>query len=692
MADKKFEILDGFDSQANSNVNATLTSSQLEVTGNVAVDTDTLIVNSATDRVGINKAVPTTALDVVGTVTATAFSGNGALITNIDVANIPNLTTNFLSSQDADSYESGGILSISNSSTLQVTSGSIKLSDNQTLVFGNGGDAILDFDNSTNDFTISANSVTTRLLGEFIPNRIATSNAIAIGYQAGRSNQDSHGVALGYQAGELNQGTSSVAIGRDAGETDQGDHAIAIGHLAGTTRQGTSAIAMGYYAADTDQGAYGIAMGYATLSNGTQGTAGIAIGRSACSRGQGIGSVAIGSWAGYWGYPDYLAQGAGGVILQGTQSTTASGNMAGSSNLDITVDNHILIRSDETSLSYPGGANTGWTLAILSSNNESTSNSALTIRRSASSGFYNFNPTMLRFQAEDGSTFGPSSGPNYGNTTFVQDVYNGMSIRNEGDPWNLFGGKITLRAGGYSSNTFNDVFAYFSTDNYMPYHASNGGGLYVKGLEMDDSIRTFKFAANSIVLQSGAQYAARDGNFRIHANTSYYGEMYCVSSVGFRIRSLNAPVSIQGDSITDAITLRAPNNDRVLMANCAAYTNSYMLAYWSGSERLRTTSTGVTVTGTLSQTSAFRYKTNIENIVDGSVIDSLRPVSYDLKDGSGENQYGLIAEEVNEVLPSIVGLNTNNEIDNISYTSLIPHMIKKIQELTQEIQELKAGV
>ena len=119
MADKKFEILDGFDSQANSNVNATLTSSQLEVTGNVAVDTDTLIVDSTNDRVGVNK-VPTTALDVSGTVTATAFSGNGANITNLNVANIPDLTDNFLSSQNPDSYESGGILSFTNNSSLQM--------------------------------------------------------------------------------------------------------------------------------------------------------------------------------------------------------------------------------------------------------------------------------------------------------------------------------------------------------------------------------------------------------------------------------------------------------------------------------------------------------------------------------------------------------------------------------------------
>jgi imidazoleglycerol phosphate synthase glutamine amidotransferase subunit HisH len=41
------------------------------LSGDLTVDTDTLIVNSTTDRVGINKAVPTVALDIVGDVVMT---------------------------------------------------------------------------------------------------------------------------------------------------------------------------------------------------------------------------------------------------------------------------------------------------------------------------------------------------------------------------------------------------------------------------------------------------------------------------------------------------------------------------------------------------------------------------------------------------------------------------------------------
>jgi phosphoribosyl 1,2-cyclic phosphodiesterase len=42
------------------------------LTDDLAVDTDTLFVDVSTDRVGINKAVPTVALDVTGDITSSA--------------------------------------------------------------------------------------------------------------------------------------------------------------------------------------------------------------------------------------------------------------------------------------------------------------------------------------------------------------------------------------------------------------------------------------------------------------------------------------------------------------------------------------------------------------------------------------------------------------------------------------------
>ena len=55
----------------------------LDVSGDVAVDTDTFVVDATNDRVGVNVASPTTALDVSGTVNATSFTGDGSSLTGI---------------------------------------------------------------------------------------------------------------------------------------------------------------------------------------------------------------------------------------------------------------------------------------------------------------------------------------------------------------------------------------------------------------------------------------------------------------------------------------------------------------------------------------------------------------------------------------------------------------------------------
>ena len=85
-------------------------------------------------------------------------------------------------------------------------------------------------------------------------------------------------VALGFNAGNSNQGFKAIALGDDAGRLDQGDFAIAIGHNAGQTGQKMDSIAIGFNA-----------------GGDSQGTGSIAIGPNAGSSNLGENSIAIGS-------------------------------------------------------------------------------------------------------------------------------------------------------------------------------------------------------------------------------------------------------------------------------------------------------------------------------------------------------------------------------------------------------------
>ncbi len=100
-------------------------------------------------------------------------------------------------------------------------------------------------------------------------------------------------------------------------------------------------------------------------------------------------------------------------------------------------------------------------------------------------------------------------------------------------------------------------------------------------------------------------------------------------------------------------------------------------------------------TGTLSSTnyntlSDKTLKENIDPIVDAmSIVEQLNPVSFNWKD-NGIKAYGIIAQEIEEVLPNLVETKRDG-IKSVSYLQLIPILIQAIKEQQQEINKLKKG-
>jgi hypothetical protein len=85
-------------------------------------------------------------------------------------------------------------------------------------------------------------------------------STIAIGVLAGGGSQHIYAVAIGTTAGRTAQGESAVAIGTNAAYTSQGNDAVAIGNVAGYTNQGISSIAIGKGAGKTYQPNYSIVL------------------------------------------------------------------------------------------------------------------------------------------------------------------------------------------------------------------------------------------------------------------------------------------------------------------------------------------------------------------------------------------------------------------------------------------------
>jgi hypothetical protein len=93
---------------------------------------------------------------------------------------------------------------------------------------------------------------------------------------------------------------------------------------------------------------------------------------------------------------------------------------------------------------------------------------------------------------------------------------------------------------------------------------------------------------------------------------------------------------------------------------------------------------------TYTSTSSRRFKKKIKNLKNGlETLSKLRPVTFDWKTKDLKNDVGLIAEEVNEIAPNLIGLDNNGQIVGIDYGKLTPILIQAVKELALEVQRLK---
>ena len=131
--------------------------------------------------------------------------------------------------------------------------------------------------------------------------------------------------------------------------------------------------------------------------------------------------------------------------------------------------------------------------------------------------------------------------------------------------------------------------------------------------------------------------------------------------------------------------------------------SSYM--YNNGSSKIEATSSGASISGSLTASgnvtaySDARLKTNVNTINDAlSIVGKLRGVSFDWKE-TGEHSIGVIAQEVEEVLPEVVLNNVNTdpatgkttEVKSVDYGKIVGVLINAINELKAEVDELKGG-
>ena len=230
---------------------------------------------------------------------------------------------------------------------------------------------------------------------------------------------------------------------------------------------------------------------------------------------------------------------------------------------------------------------------------------------------------------------------------------------------------------------------------------------------------TGSFLSHTASFKNGATVSGsllQSGSTQITGSTLLSGSLFLTGSSAAALRvsgstSLTGSLSVSGSTTLSGSVLIATSSivqNNNLPAILSYNTSSGVVAYttgslggggggafpFSGSAEITgsLSVTGSAFVTSLTETSALRFKENIEDMSDElSNVYKLRPVDFDWKE-NGEGDKGLIAEEVNLIYPEFVTLNTDGTMQGIKYSKLISVLIKSVQELKDEVDSLKSQI
>jgi len=255
----------------------------------------------------------------------------------------------------------------------------------------------------------------------------------------------------------------------------------------------------------------------------------------------------------------------------------------------------------------------------------------------------------------------------------------------------ISGTTITLARGDGTTDTVSIPAGY--TDSDVDSHLSGGSGItYSSGAisVTAGSIGASHLAANSVDSSELVDNSVDASHLNVSGNGTTSQFLRADGDGSFTWATptdTNTTYSVGDGGLTQKNFTTTLKNK---LDGIAASANNYSYPY-SVDQSTATTSNvtfnNVTVSGTLTESSAAVYKENITPL-DGQLanIMQLNPVEYDKK-ASGVHEYGLIADEVQKVYPDFVGMK-DGQADSLNYSRMVSVLVKAVQELTEKVEKL----
>lgn len=260
----------------------------------------------------------------------------------------------------------------------------------------------------------------------------------------------------------------------------------------------------------------------------------------------------------------------------------------------------------------------------------------------------------------------------------IDVYYNGSKLLNGTDVNISSGSEIVLSSGatenaiidvvglqtyainGATSNPVRQIFVAQQGQtafNILGGYNSGQIDVYYNGIKLINGTEVDVSTGGQIVLSQGAV-----GNSII--------EVVGISSIAYMDAVKKSGDTMTGDLIVSG-TIRANS----LIANTMIGNFGSIIA------------TGTITAEAFNSTSDLNLKENVENINNAiQILNTITPVEFTWKN-SGKKSYGVIAQELENVLPELVS--ENNGIKTVEYLPLISFLIGAVKDLTKRVEDLE---
>jgi hypothetical protein len=202
----------------------------------------------------------------------------------------------------------------------------------------------------------------------------------------------------------------------------------------------------------------------------------------------------------------------------------------------------------------------------------------------------------------------------------------------------------------------------------------------------------FSGDGREVLFRNGASFATpTSANTAFHLNTLVMKDGKVGVGAADPAHTLDVTGNIRINQTVAYLYFTATTTNRYLAYNGAdTYWRADGIHYFektSGYKGSWDANSNLTVNGTITESSALRYKENINSLENSlDKVSKLRGVSY-VKKETGLKEFGFIAEEV--ILPELVLRNPSGEIESVAYGRFVSVLAEAIKELKAEIEVLK---